>query len=787
MPGEPLPPFDPNSPGASASPDQDSDEDVASPDEPPTSIRLPAVPRDKSREKSREKSRDKGSPVKVDKLKLPKVPKVRPPGAMGTNVHSTVAGISVSNAMATLSPPPPNPQPGTEWAPWLELTQYEQHILRKRMKKNANWQPSEIMKTRELAEKGRGGKNYQAAKKAAEEKGETLLDEKPHISVRRAMATEGLSDQVIDPALLNPEPVTPADLPMTPVEEPEAPAEHPEPAPVETPAEEIVEKDEKVAKNKKEDPSKRREIEEQVAREQIEMERSMKIINDAGRAFQDAHLSSPGFSSPFMPLAKNAKTPAKRPARKRKAPTLSAQTSADVEHQAPKSPEKVSPTLPLPEPKKTKLAAPEPATEESKQKSASPDKAATVTTKVPLAPAAPGTPDAASPPRQAPVRATTPVPASPMEPVDCSPTAQRATRVSKSTTPQPAPPLPPSQTIEPARPASSSPTEQVPETVEPAGEEVSPTDDRLQRTPTPAPIKTPTPAPKEPTPKVEESVITQSAQRPSSRTSADTNLVNGGGSDQDAQGTFPLRELRGGRTSLRLSNAGVFSMNDDSAVSPTWTKPSATPVTAASTRQKRGSDNSAAENAMPISNAPNKRKRGSESQTEVPKSAPPARRQKRGSFGEEVSKTPSKTRPRRSTGLSATSANTATTPGTRQSARQVQLATRPAPSRATGKATPRGRPKQKKQQQQQQQQQKMKKRLQDEEGESSEEEADGVYCICQGPDDGRRMVACDGECEMEWFHLECVGLKSPPGPRAKWFCPDCRARLGVSENGRETR
>lgn len=37
-----------------------------------------------------------------------------------------------------------------------------------------------------------------------------------------------------------------------------------------------------------------------------------------------------------------------------------------------------------------------------------------------------------------------------------------------------------------------------------------------------------------------------------------------------------------------------------------------------------------------------------------------------------------------------------------------------------------------------------------------------TYCYCNGVSYGA-MVACDSDdCEREWFHLECVGLKVPP-------------------------
>ncbi|KAK4458117.1 putative undecaprenyl diphosphate synthase-domain-containing protein [Cladorrhinum samala] len=67
-----------------------------------------------------------------------------------------------------------------------------------------------------------------------------------------------------------------------------------------------------------------------------------------------------------------------------------------------------------------------------------------------------------------------------------------------------------------------------------------------------------------------------------------------------------------------------------------------------------------------------------------------------------------------------------------------------------------------------------------------EEEPDGDeprYCKCNGVSYGE-MVACDGEgCAREWFHLECVGLKVAPKGNAKWYCDECKERVG-SRGGR---
>lgn len=53
-----------------------------------------------------------------------------------------------------------------------------------------------------------------------------------------------------------------------------------------------------------------------------------------------------------------------------------------------------------------------------------------------------------------------------------------------------------------------------------------------------------------------------------------------------------------------------------------------------------------------------------------------------------------------------------------------------------------------------------------------------TYCICNQVSFGA-MIACDNEdCDIEWFHYECVGLDSPP--KGKWYCADCRKKLGLS-------
>lgn len=172
VPGDVLPPRDPNSPASSEYSDSESERA-------PTPYVRPTAPRIEKEKTPR--------PPKPERPKVPKSQKVRPPGAMGTNVHSTVAGISVTNAMAQLSAPPENPPLGSKHAPWNTLTEWELHQIRKRMKKNADWMPSAVMVNRELKEKNRGEENKRIAKEHAEATGEPFFDEEPEKFVRQPL------------------------------------------------------------------------------------------------------------------------------------------------------------------------------------------------------------------------------------------------------------------------------------------------------------------------------------------------------------------------------------------------------------------------------------------------------------------------------------------------------------------------------------------------------------------------------------------------------------------------
>ncbi|KAI9785066.1 MAG: hypothetical protein M1816_000536 [Peltula sp. TS41687] len=169
IPGEVLPPPNPDSPLL----DSDSGWDSA----PLSSVQMPT-----SRVGGPSRTARSASAALIKPPKPPKAPKLKAPKVPGgqnaaqTNTRSVPVGISTSSALAMLKPPPENALPGSEHAPWLKLTQWEMARLRKRMKKNAVWLPSETMIRRELAELGRGPENYHAAKARSEATGEPFVD-----------------------------------------------------------------------------------------------------------------------------------------------------------------------------------------------------------------------------------------------------------------------------------------------------------------------------------------------------------------------------------------------------------------------------------------------------------------------------------------------------------------------------------------------------------------------------------------------------------------------------------
>ena len=158
VPGEVLAPYDLNYDTLTSESDSSPDEEEE--DDSPQPLRTHAAHQ-----------------PRIKLVKTPKTPKIlKIPKRRTSATPSGVPGatISTSTALARLQPPPEGALPGTPDAPWLRLTTYELAKLRKRMKKNAAWAPSDTMIARELKNLGRDIDSFNAAKKKAEEEGENF-------------------------------------------------------------------------------------------------------------------------------------------------------------------------------------------------------------------------------------------------------------------------------------------------------------------------------------------------------------------------------------------------------------------------------------------------------------------------------------------------------------------------------------------------------------------------------------------------------------------------------------
>lgn len=152
VPGEVLAPYDLEYDSFTDESDVSSDEDSETP---PGNHRTPG-----------------GQKIKLLSGKQPKTP--NRPARPVPFTSAAITAAAASNAAALLNPPPDNAVIGSPDAPWLQLTQYELAKLRKRMKKNATWTPSETMIARELKILRRGPDAFREAKKKAEDDGEVF-------------------------------------------------------------------------------------------------------------------------------------------------------------------------------------------------------------------------------------------------------------------------------------------------------------------------------------------------------------------------------------------------------------------------------------------------------------------------------------------------------------------------------------------------------------------------------------------------------------------------------------
>lgn len=185
VPGEVLAPYDVDYDTFTDESDVSSDEES---DTPAASSRTPGAPR-----------------IKIVSSKPPKTPSR--PARPVPYLSAAVTAAAAANAAALLNPPPENAVIGSPDAPWLRLTQYELAKLRKRMKKNATWTPSETMIARELKALGRGPEEYREAKKKAEEEGKVFEPSVPAPVMDDESGTKQLPAGAISVDPLEPEDV----------------------------------------------------------------------------------------------------------------------------------------------------------------------------------------------------------------------------------------------------------------------------------------------------------------------------------------------------------------------------------------------------------------------------------------------------------------------------------------------------------------------------------------------------------------------------------------------------
>lgn len=187
VPGEVLAPYEVGYDTYSGESDSSQDEEHEEETVPPR--RTPAAARASSQ-------KPRGRKAVAEKVpKTPRPPKLKTPKAaasQGPGPAAAGAAPGMPPFTTPLRPPPEDAVIGSEHKPWLQLTQYELAKLRKRMKKNSSWVPSETMVNRELKTLGRGYHAWSSAKKKAEEEGLPFEPTLPQPIVDDATGSEHL-------------------------------------------------------------------------------------------------------------------------------------------------------------------------------------------------------------------------------------------------------------------------------------------------------------------------------------------------------------------------------------------------------------------------------------------------------------------------------------------------------------------------------------------------------------------------------------------------------------------
>ena len=831
IPGEVMPPFDPHSPGASLASESDSERPRSPSEVPSLNIKVTEKP----------------VPIKLNKIKLPKklkAPKVRPPGIMGTNVHSTVAGISVSNAMASQTPPPTSPQPGSEWAPWFELTEWELNMLRRKMKKNANWQPSDIMKARELSERGRGFENYQKAKVAAEARGEVMIDEPPHRPRTKTQTPVEPEPKPVDDsankksqAALEPfageaqlactteKPQTAQDseklqisqsLPQASEDQQdfqavqasqdlqETQVEHlPQAAETSqaTQASQAAQTDESSSRvssearqatanrgtQQSEKKKMKREalLKEQAAREEMERAKATQIINNGGKLLEELYRSGPLFS-PHQTISltpKEQKPSKSSKKRKRDASGISEHQSAEKGGETPNpgtaakkiklvplAPLQMTQTIsqPMPGPSVPTEPAQEIPTGHSAVQTTPAFHQSTV--QVPLAPEGPA---AASPAKsttyQESQKTTSPprlpIPLEQIAEASNHPEVERATvspplEVEPRTGPVPgseagAEPgaesgaeqkvgqeADPEVEIEPEpepepEPEAGLETEQTEKGADPGAEVEPEAEAEPEVEPEPEPEVEPEPEP-EPELEAESEAVAEAEQHAEQHAGRELKPEEQDSAPQPSKSPSFKPELK--QEEIQRQKAGPGPQSRSS-------------ISIRLTKRKAAS-------AEPTIQRTSRRRISVASLPSGPPQATPqtaaSRRGKRKAPGLVIN-------------LGDGAASTSLTPRKAATNARSNIANDAAHGRRSSARAGQNK--------------KLATEVAEMENEEDKEEDEERYCVCNEPSYGD-MVACDGECDREWFHLKCVGLTTLPSKRQKWFCPGCSERLGVTPFGK---
>lgn len=590
----------------------------------------------------------------------PHKPRARAPGVAGTNVHSSIAGISTSNALAKLTPPPADARPGSKWAPWMKLTEYEMAVLRKQMKKNAVWTPSLTMVNRELERKHRTKGDYEREKARCEATGEDLLDEEPETLLQIATA-QGVEDSALSAT------ANAADGLSAPGE----------PAPVREESVEVIDGQVKL------DPRR------QKARGALRaLEDATKTIQNAADGLKELTFSAHTVSTPPTSAQRKRSIARSTTSKRKRDATPPHNAESPSEEQAAAAADNDSTVQPEPKRPRLQLIAPAP----------------------PADPAhTPSTPASAS----------------------AGASLPRDSPVSAASSPGPQTPAP--------LPETNSSTTQVP--LAPAGPSTPEVDlpDTTQASPQATPINLSPAEPRRSSPIV---AIPTSDQPP-------TQIAP----------TAPA--TRSQRKSITPKNS-----------SPPPVEPSKPSTT----------KNAVPGRAASIEPTITLRPRSSRSHVPTPKAQ-----------SEEPK--PNEGRPVRDTrrhSIFSQSALTAPVP-TRVSARRKPPPKGEITSAENGQKTVTNVKRS------QGSKNNKKKKPEDQLDQVEEVDSDEErYCICDDVSYGQ-MISCDNnvgspqkaqntaadklQCDKEWFHFECVGMTQMPARRAKWYCPDCREKLGTDAFG----